>query len=99
MQTIWQGALHDDAVQRGGQGGHLGHVVGYALQTVVGEQQPVVEGVGAVHACQVKGIGCQQGVVTLCNAAGHGQEYLVALVVGQTCHLPGSLSGSLEKFF
>ena len=67
----------------GGQGGHITHVASNTFQSACSQLQSVVERVRLVHLGQVLSVGLQDTLLLVDNGVGHGQQYLVALLVAQ----------------
>ena len=97
-QTVGQRLLLGDMTEGGGQGGHVAHVGGYVVEALRGELQTVVKGIRSLHAGQILGVGSKYALLIACDGIGHGQEYLIALLVGEQGQAAAGTLCLLEGF-
>ena len=72
------------------------HVVGDAFQALPVEHQAVVEGVAALHACQVAGVGLQELGLLGDDGVGYVEQHLVLLLVADEGQFAAGSLGALE---
>ena len=58
----------------------MARVAGYVLQTLGGELQTIVEGIGRIHALQVEGVGLEEIIGMQGDDIGYSQQHTIDLL-------------------
>ena len=84
VESVGERRVLQHLAKRGGECGHIARVASDALHALLRQFQTVVHGVGRIHACQILGVGGQDGIGFADGFVSHShQDFVDGLVVEQ----------------